>query len=74
MSVTIKSLGGRVAFEARETRSSTELTGGRGGFGYSLEIPLQQFEPGPYVLRVEGRSRVDTDTPGVGRDVLIRVK
>jgi hypothetical protein len=74
VSATVTSLDGRVVFQASESRSSTELAGGRGGFGYGLEIPLKPFEPGSYVLRVEGKSRADANAPAVGRDVLIRIK
>ena len=74
ISVSVKSLDGRTLVEAKEERSSTELTAGRGGFGYSLQIPLKQFEPGSYVLRIEGKSRADANAPAIGRDVLFTVR
>jgi len=74
ISVSVKALDGRVVVEAKDQRSSTELTAGRGGFGYGLQIPLKQFEPGSYVLRLEGKSRADGNAPAAGRDVLFTVK
>ena len=62
---TVRSEDGRVLFQNREERSSTELTGGRGGYGYATEIPLKDLAPGLYVIHVEGRSRA-TNAAGVG--------
>jgi VWFA-related protein len=44
---------GRVLFTAGDERSSAELKGARGGYGYVAAIPLKDFAPGRYVLRVE---------------------
>ena len=69
---------------ASEARSSTELSegspaearsakAGRGGYGYTAQIPLKDFTPGLYVVHVEGKRR-DGNVPAVARDVQIRVR
>jgi hypothetical protein len=47
---------GKVMFTAEDERSSSDLQGKKGGYGYTLNIPLTQLAPGRYVLRVEGRT------------------
>jgi hypothetical protein len=70
---TLRSDDGRVVRQNQEERSSTELQGGRGGYGYTARIPLTDLAPGVYVLHVEARSRSAPDR-GVGRDVEIRIR
>jgi hypothetical protein len=65
--------GGNVVFRNSEARSSTDLQGGRGGYGYTAQIPLKDFAPGLYVMHVEGKRR-DGNVPAVARDVQIRVR
>ena len=69
---TMRAEDGRVVFENREQRSSSDLQGKTGGYGYGVRIPLADFAPGAYVIRLEARA------PGInattGRDVLIRVR
>ena len=65
---------GRVVLQNREERASTELQGGRGGYGYQTRIPLKDYAPGLYVIHVEGRSRTSGDERGVGRDIQIRIR
>ena len=72
LSTTVRSDIGQIVFENREERSSTELEGGRGGFGYSAEIPSGTLAPGLYVIHLEARSRLDNDS-GIGRDIQIRI-
>jgi VWFA-related protein len=74
LATEVRAEGGRVVFRNREERSSTELQGSRGGFGYALQIPLKDFSPGLYVIHVEGKSRGLNDEAGVGRDVQITVR
>jgi hypothetical protein len=74
LSATVRADDGRVVFENREQRSSTDLQGTSGGYGYSVRIPLNDFAPGTYVIRVEGRSRAAGDELSAARDVLIRVR
>ena len=73
LSTTIRDATGRVVFEHRDTRSSTELQGTTGGYGYGIQIPLRDIEPGTYLLRVEGQSRA-ANGQVAGREVLIRIR
>ena len=73
VSTTMRDEAGRVVFEHREERSSTDLQGASGGYGYGIQIPLRDIAPGTYLLRVEGRSRADSARI-TGREVLIRVR
>ena len=63
---------GRVVFTETETRSSEDLGGRPGGYGYGARVRLAGFEPGLYVLKVEARSRLLSSEPVV-RQVLFRV-
>jgi VWFA-related protein len=47
---------GRVVVAASDERSSGELQGKKGAYGYTREIPLSQIAPGRYVLRIEART------------------
>ena len=73
ITTTVRASDGRVVLQAQEERSSAELQGGRGGYGYSTRIPLADFAPGSYVLHLEAKSRTAPDH-GVGRDVEFRVR
>jgi hypothetical protein len=61
-----------VVREVTDERSSTELQGKSGGYGFSARMPLDGVEPGLYVLHVEGVSRAGQTT--VSRDIQIRVR
>lgn len=63
---------GRTASSQSEQRSSRDLGGARGGYGYLAVIPLKDIAPGQYVLRVEARSSLK-DGGRVSRDTLIRI-
>ena len=58
---------GRVVFNKTEERSTEELHGTPGGFGYSVRIPIQSWPPGLYVLEVEASPRVTGVEPVVKR-------
>jgi VWFA-related protein len=73
ITTTVRSDDGRVVLQNQEERSSTELKGGRGGYGFATRIPLKDFAPGKYVIHIEAKSRTEPDK-GVGRDVQIEVK
>jgi hypothetical protein len=73
LSTEVRAEGGRVVFSNSEERSSTDLQGGRGGYGYTAQIPLKDFAPGLYVVHVEGKRR-DGNVPAVARDLQIRVR
>jgi VWFA-related protein len=64
--------GGRVVREVTETRSSSELQGKGGGYGFSPRFVLD-IDPGLYVLHVQGQSRTGSLTT-VSRDIQIRVR
>lgn len=64
---------GRVVFTNAESRSSTELQGRAGGYGYTTRIPLKDFGPGLYVLKVEARSRTRQNEP-ITRQVQFRIR
>lgn len=59
----VRADAGRIVFNKHEERSSDELHGMPGGFGYTFRIPLQGWAPGLYVLEVEAKSRVKDAEP-----------
>lgn len=63
---------GRQVFKTEDERSSSELQGPRGGYGYTTQIPLREVAPGRYILRVEAHSRLRSEAP-VSRETEIRV-
>jgi hypothetical protein len=69
----LRAEGGRVVQSVSDQRSSTDLQGGSGGYGFSARMPLDEVEPGLYVLHVEGQPRIG-DLPAVSRDIQIRVR
>jgi VWFA-related protein len=73
ITTTVRADEGRVVLQNQEERSSTELKGGRGGYGFTTRIPLKDFSPGTYVIHVEAKSRTAPDK-SVSRDVQIRVR
>jgi VWFA-related protein len=74
ITTTLRADGGRVVYQDTDERSSTELQGAQGGYGYTARVPLRDVEPGLYVLRVEGRSRLAGREIAVGRDIQILVR
>jgi len=69
---TIVGEDGQEAYRHEDKRSTAELRGTEGGFGYLLKIPMASLSPGSYLLRVEARSHLDTNNP-VARETMIRV-
>jgi VWFA-related protein len=65
--------GGRVVQQVTDERSSTELQGSSGGYGFQARLPLDSAEPGLYVIHIEGRSRANPDAV-VSKDIQIRVR
>ena len=63
---------GRTVFRHEDERSSAELGGRSGGYGYVTSIPLKGIPPGLYVLRVEARSTLGRGEP-VSREVQFTV-
>jgi hypothetical protein len=64
---------GRVIRQVQEQRTSTELQGAAGGYGFRAEIPLDGVPPGLYVIRVEARANIG-DRPSARREVVVLVK
>jgi len=64
---------GRVMFTASDERSSDELKGKKGGYGYTREIPLSQFAPGRYVLRIDAKTTL-ANGGTASREVELRVR
>lgn len=62
-STTIRGTGGDIVFTRSDTRTVDQLKQSNGG--YSLQVPLRQFAPGDYSLRVEAI--------GVTREAAFRV-
>jgi hypothetical protein len=72
ITTTLKAEGRVRVFSNSETRSSRELGGATGGYGYTNRVPLKGFAPGLYVLTVEARSTLK-GAATVSRDVQIRI-
>jgi VWFA-related protein len=72
IATTLRTDDGREVFRIADERSSTELGGKRGGYGYAARIPLKGLAPGLYVLRVEAKSTLGKSTKA-GREIQIRV-
>jgi VWFA-related protein len=72
ITATLTADEGRVVFKKAEERSTADLGGKKGGFGYGSTIALQDYPPGLYVLRVEARSRLHTDVTA-SREVQITI-
>ena len=70
---TIIADDGKVVYNNTNERSSTELQGQRGGYGYSGDVSLKEFAPGRYVFRVEARALV-SDSETSMREVEFRVR
>jgi len=73
ISATVKADDGRVVFNNSEERSSEELHGTPGAFGYSTRIPLKGWAPGLYVLTITATSRL-TDVEPASRVIQFEVK
>ena len=70
---TILAEGGRAVFRHADQRSTEELGGRNGGFGYVVRVPLRDIPPGLYVLKVEARSTLGK-TPAVNRQIQFTVR
>ena len=63
ITATVKADDGRVVFTNSTERSSEELHGTPGAFGYAARIPIKGWTPGLYVLTIEAKSRVKDVDP-----------
>jgi VWFA-related protein len=73
ITTTVAGDDGRVLFTTDDERSSQELQGKKGGYGYTAKIPLAQLAPGRYVLRVEARTLL-TNGGTAARELEFRVR
>jgi VWFA-related protein len=73
LTAQLRAEGGRVVRSVSDERSSSELQGTRGGYGFSAQLPLNDAAPGVYVIHVEARANTG-DRPTVSRDIQIRVR
>jgi VWFA-related protein len=73
ISTTVRTDDGRVMFTDSEERSSEELHGTPGAFGYSTRIPVTAWSPGRYTLTIEAKSGVGNSSP-VSRIIEFQVK
>jgi VWFA-related protein len=73
ITTTVTSDTGQVLFKADEERSSSDLGGKRGGYGYTAKIPMKDLPPGAYVLKVEAKSRLGA-SPVTAREVRFTVE
>jgi VWFA-related protein len=73
ITTTVKADDGRVVFNHSEERSSEELHGTPGGFGYPVRIPIKGWTPGLHVLTIEATSRLGDIEP-VSRVIQFEVK
>jgi VWFA-related protein len=69
----LRAEGGTAVRAASEDRSSTELQGKRGGYGFTAQLPLNDVAPGLYVIHVEARANTGNRAT-VSQDVQIRVR
>lgn len=72
ITTTITSTSGTTVFTASQERASSEIGGGRGGYGVQFETPLKDVAPGLYVLKVEARPRLE-NVPSVSRELTFAV-
>ena len=73
ITTTVKADDGHVVFTNSAERSTEDLHGTPGGFGYSVRIPMTGWDPGLYVLSIEAKSRIGNAKP-ISRTIEIRVK
>ena len=73
ITATILADNGSTVFTRSDERSSDELKGAVGGYGYTAAIPLAGIPPGRYVLRVEATS-LSGKGESVQRQVEFRVR
>ena len=70
---TVKADDGRVVFNHSTERSTEELHGTPGGFGFTARVPIQDWTPGLYVLEIAAKSRL-SDVAPVSRIIQFEVK
>jgi VWFA-related protein len=64
---------GKVVFTAADQRRTQEINAKSGGFGHMVKIPLTDYPPGRYVLRVDARATT-SDGASAARELEFRVR
>src|SRR3989442_6380311 len=72
ITTTVTTDDAKVVFKTNEERSSADLQGNGGGYGYTARIPTRDLGPGTFVLKVEARSRLGQN-PTASREVQFTV-
>jgi hypothetical protein len=72
LSAELRAEDGRVVNRVNEQRSSAELKGSSGGYGFTPSLPLT-VAPGRYLIHVEARSSLG-ERLIVSRDIVIRIR
>jgi VWFA-related protein len=73
ISTELRTDTGAVVVKSSEKRSSSELKGSLGGYGFMAVVPLKSLSPGIYVIHAEARLNAG-DRPVVSRDLQINVR
>jgi hypothetical protein len=73
ISTELRTDTGAVVVKSSERRSSSELKGSVGGYGFMAVVPLNTLSPGIYVIHAEARLNAG-DRPVVSRDLQINVR
>jgi hypothetical protein len=73
ITTTVRADDGRVVFTNSEERSSEDLKGKPGGFGYMVRAPIRGWTPGLYVLTIEAKSRIGGEAP-VSKSIQFKVR
>ena len=68
LTAVIRDDTGKQVFATVEERSSAELGGGRGGYGFRVEVPIDDLPRGAYVLTLTATPRTSKDAPAT-RDI-----
>ena len=72
ITATAKAEGGQTVFQSQEDHDSSELAGSAGGYGFQTRMPLKDFAPGLYVLRVEAIAQIG-DRSTTSKEIVFRV-
>lgn len=72
ITTTVTSTSGTKVFSTSQERASSEIGGGRGGYGVQFEVPLKELASGLYVLRVEAKPRLAKVAP-IARELTFAV-
>lgn len=73
ISTTVKGDDGSTVFTSREQRASQELDAARGGFRYTVRVPMQGWPAGLYVLTIEAVPALG-GTDAVSRVVQFKIR